>query len=372
MKVGLVSPYNMFKGGGVQECIVAIEAELVRRGHHAVIITPQPRDYEGPTPENTIFLGGSTDFRSPFHTTAQVSATVNIERLDEVLEQEQFDLLHFHEPWVPIVSRQILSRSNTLNVATFHAKLPDTVMSKTIERVITPYTKSILKYLDALTAVSEPAAEYVRQLTRQQVEIIPNGIDLTKYKPKRYPPMSGPTVFYVGRLEKRKGVKYLLQAFKLLQEELPAAQLIIGGDGPDRTRLEALVDELGLHHVDFLGYIAEEEKIHLMQTADLFCAPALYGESFGIVLLEALACGIPIVAGSNPGYASVLKERGSLGLVNPRDTADFARRLHVLLTDQELRKSWKKWALEYVRQFDYATIVDKYEALYDELCRTAK
>lgn len=369
MKVGLVSPYNMFKGGGVQECILAIEAELVKRGHHAVIITPQPRNYDGPTPENVIFLGGSTDFRSPFHTTAQVSATISTDKLDEVLEQEKFDLLHFHEPWVPIVSRQILSRSNTLNVATFHAKLPDTVMSKTIERVITPYTKSILKYLDALTAVSEPAAEYVKQLTKHKVEIIPNGIDLSKYKPKRTPPMSAPTIFYVGRLEKRKGVKYLLRAFQKLQEQLPAAQLIIAGDGPERERLEQMVEELAVNHVDFLGYIEEAEKIHLMQSVDLFCAPAMYGESFGIVLLEALACGVPIVAGSNPGYASVLQERGSLGLVNPRDTDDFSRRLQLMLTDETLRKSWKSWAAGYVKQFDYVNIVDKYEQLYDDLCR---
>jgi phosphatidylinositol alpha-mannosyltransferase len=129
MKVGLVSPYNIFKGGGVQECIIAIQSELEKRGHHAVIITPQPRNYDGPTPEHVIFLGGSTDFKSPFHTTAQVSATVNVDRLDEVLEQEKFDILHFHEPWVPIVSRQILGRSNTLNIATFHAKLPETAMS---------------------------------------------------------------------------------------------------------------------------------------------------------------------------------------------------------------------------------------------------
>lgn len=368
MKVGLVSPYNMFKGGGVQECIFAIEAELIKRGHHAVIITPQPRNYEGPTPDNIIFLGGSTDFRSPFHTTAQLSATVNIDRLEEVLEQEQFDLLHFHEPWVPIVSRQILSRSNTVNVATFHAKLPDSVMSKTIERVITPYTKSILKYLDALTAVSEPAAEYVRQLTKQPIEIIPNGIDLTKYKPKRSSAMSAPTIFYVGRLEKRKGVKYLLMAFQKLQEQMPSVQLIIAGEGPERVRLEQMVEELNLHHVDFLGYIEESEKIHLMQSVDLFCAPAMYGESFGIVLLEALACGTPIVAGSNPGYASVLQERGSLGLVNPRDTDDFARKLQLMLTDEELRKHWKSWAAKYVKQFDYGIIVDKYEQLYDQLC----
>src|SRR5690606_16336645 len=109
--------------------------------------------------------GRARDVKSPFATVGQISVSINTKILDDVLEKEQFDILHFHEPWVPIVSRQILSRSQAKNVATFHAKLPETMMSKTIERVITPYTKSIIKYLDGYTAVSGAAAEYVTTLT---------------------------------------------------------------------------------------------------------------------------------------------------------------------------------------------------------------
>lgn len=364
MKIGLVSPYNMFKGGGVQECVLALQSELLRRGHKAIIITPQPRDYDGEPRENMIFLGGSTDFRSPFHTTAQVSVTANLDRVDEVLAREKFDLLHFHEPWVPIVSRQILSRSDTINVATFHAKLPDNVMSRTIERVIAPYTKSILKYLDALTAVSEPAADWVSQLTDEPITLIPNGVDLHKYKPGRQPKTQYPTIFYVGRLEKRKGVMCLLEAFQRLQEHMPDVHLLIAGEGPDREKLQDFVEMEAVENVEFLGYISEADKIHYLQTCDLFCSPALYGESFGIVLVEAIACGIPTVAGANPGYQSVLTGRGSLGLVNPKDTEDFARRLELLLTDETIRASWKKWAKEYIGQYDYANIVDYYEKIY--------
>lgn len=364
MKIGLVLPYNIFLGGGVKEYVFAIRDELVLRGHKAIIITPQPRNYQGEEPEGILFLGGSTDIKSPFNTTAQVSVTVNTDKVEEVLEREQFDVLHFHEPWVPIVSRQILSRSNTVNIATFHAKLPDTMMSRTIERVITPYTKSILKYLDAMTAVSEPAADYIRQISGQDVTLIPNGIDLKKYHPKSYPKMEQPTIFYVGRLEKRKGVKYLLQAFSLLQEKLPDARLLIGGDGSDREELEDYVSENGIQHVEFLGYVEDTDKVQYLQSADVFCSPAIHGESFGIVLLEALACGIPTVAGANPGYEYVLQDRGALGLVNPKDTSDFARRLHLMLTDEPLRKAWKAWAKNYVIQFDYTHVVDSYEDLY--------
>lgn len=350
----------------MQECVLALQSELLRRGHEVKIITPQPRTYDGDSPENVLFVGASTDMKSPLHTVVQVSAG-NGERMAEKLDQEQFDILNFHEPWIPIISRQILAKSDAINVGTFHAKLPDTRMSKTIERVITPYTKGILKSFHALTAVSPAGAEYVQKLTNAPINFIPNGIDLTKYKPKPSIKTEEPTIFYIGRLEKRKGVKYLLRAFAVLQETMPEARLIIGGDGPDREKLEELADGLGLKNITFLGFVEEADKLRLMQSSTVFCAPALYGESFGIVLLEAMACGTPVVAGDNPGYAGVLQGRGELSLVDPRHTDDFARRLHLLLTDEGLRKTWNTWAREYVQQFDYPKIVDQYEALYEKL-----
>ncbi|MGH7241190.1 MAG: glycosyltransferase family 4 protein, partial [Candidatus Saccharimonadales bacterium] len=238
MKIGIVLPYDIFKGGGVREYILSIQTELLRRGHEALVITPQPRGYTGDPPEGVLFVGGSTDLKSPTATVIQVSASGDPDKIHDVLAEQKFDILHFHEPWIPIISRQILSRSNTVNVATFHAKLPDTVMSKTIERVITPYTKSILKYIDVMTTVSEPSSEYIRQLTTQEIHFITNGVDLKKYKPKVHPKLASPTIFYVGRLEKRKGVKYLIRAFAIVERQIPDAHLIIGGDGPDRKKLE--------------------------------------------------------------------------------------------------------------------------------------
>ncbi|MDB5164151.1 MAG: hypothetical protein JWS12_769 [Candidatus Saccharibacteria bacterium] len=364
MKIGIVCPYNMFRGGGVQECVIALQAGLEKRGHTAKIITPQPRasseQHENP---HIIFIGGATDIKSPFHTTAQISAAPNNETIDTLLAREQFDLLHFHEPWVPMLSRQILSRCACPVVATFHAKLPESVMSKTIERVITPYTRSILKYLDGLSAVSEAAALYVRSLTQKPITIIPNGIDLQTYKlpPKKH---LGKTILYIGRLEKRKGVKYLLKAFELLTPKYPDATLIIAGDGPDRAKLEDYVRDKQIPHVTFKGFVSQAEKLKLMADADLFCSPALYGESFGIVLLEAMAMGIVTVAGNNPGYASVLREHGRISLINPKEIDEFASRLELLLTDQALRQLWQSWALDYVQQFNYEYVVKQYEDLY--------
>ncbi|MGF7229050.1 MAG: glycosyltransferase family 4 protein [Candidatus Saccharibacteria bacterium] len=369
MKIGLVFPYNIAKGGGVKEIVVAMQTELIARGHDVHIITPQPRDYDPECAEhkNLIFVGTATDFNSPLSTTIQVSAGLN-ESIDTMLAEHNFDILHFHEPWVPVLSRQILTRSNTVNVATFHAKLPENMMSRTIAKVVTPYTKSVLKYIDKFTAVSDAAAEYVCSLTDVPVAIIPNGIDLDRYKvpARRSDKRKHKTIFYVGRLEGRKGVKYLLQAFSILQQREPNVSLIIAGDGPDREKLEMLVDDLQIKNVTFAGYITEKEKLSYLRTADLFSVPALYGESFGIVLLEAMASGLVTVAGDNPGYASVMKGLGALSLVDPKDAEEFARRMELLLNEVELRKLWRAWAEEEITQYSYPTIVTQYEEIYQQ------
>lgn len=369
MKIGLICPYNIARGGGVQEVVRALQTELIARGHQAIIITPQPREKVARAEAGPVaFLGAATDFRSPLATTAQLSASVATDEIDALLEYEHFDVLNFHEPWVPVLSRQILSRSQAANVATFHAKLPDTVMSRSMAKVITPYTKPLLRYIDEFTAVSDAAAEYVRTLTDEPVNIVPNGIDLKSYRRSHLTQVEQGqplTILYIGRLERRKGVKYLLLALQLLQQQLPEVRLLIAGDGPDREKLELLTQKLGLQHVEFLGYISEARKLELLRTSTLFCSPALFGESFGIVLLEAMACGLVTVAGDNPGYTSVMRDTGNLSLVNPRDSIEFARRLQLLLTDQSLRRSWQQWAKTYVRQFDYPKVVDGYVAAYE-------
>ena len=370
MKIGLVCPYNITLGGGVQEIIKAVRDELERRGHTVKILTPQPRTIpEGCDTRGIIFMGGAADFKSPLHTTAQISVTIDPLEIDLILNQEKFDIIHFHEPWVPVLSRQILSRSSSVNIATFHAKLPENLMSRTITRVVTPYTKSVLKYLHELTAVSTAAADYIGQLTDRPVTIVPNGIDLEHFarpaaRHKKKP--NNKTLLYVGRLERRKGVKYLLKAFQLLQENHEDVSLIIAGNGPDREKLELLVDELGLRNVTFAGYVSEKEKVRLLRDCDLFCAPALYGESFGVVLLEAMASDLVTVAANNPGYSSVMQGLGALSLVNPHDTLEFARRLDLLLREESLRSMWRTWARTNVKQYSYRKVVDQYEKIYIE------
>jgi phosphatidylinositol alpha-mannosyltransferase len=127
-----------------------------------------------------------------------------------------------------------------------------------------------------------------------------------------------------------------------------------------------LVQTLELSDVRFLGYITDEQKIEYLRTADLFCSPALYGESFGVVLLEAMATGIVTVAGNNPGYASTMRGLGSVSIVDPKDNEEFARRLELLLQENELRKLWRNWAKEEVEQYNFTHVVSQYEELYEE------
>lgn len=374
MKIGLVCPYNFTLGGGVQEQVRAIGTELESRGHDVRIVTPQPRTIpDGCDTRGIIMLGSAADFKTPLHTTAQFSASIDPVEIDTMLKLEKFDVLNFHEPWVPVLSRQILSRSDTVNIATFHAKLPENIMSRTLTRVVTPYTKSVLKYLHELTATSDAAAEYIRVLTDRPVHIIPNGVDIAHYtKPDSTISKDSAinakskTILYIGRLERRKGVKYLLKAYQLLQENYEDIELILAGDGSDREKLQEMAADLNLRNVKFVGYVSEAEKLQLLHSADLFCAPAIYGESFGVVLLEAMSSGLVTVAANNPGYATVMQGLGALSLVNPHDTVEFARRLDLLLHEPSLRTMWQNWAKANVKQYSYKRIVDQYEEVYEK------
>lgn len=370
MKIGLICPYNLHKNGGVQECVLALQERYEKAGHRAIIITPRPRNLSNNVYKDVMYIGAAKDIKSPFHTTAQISVSVDGKELDDLLAKQQFDILHFHEPWVPILGRQILSRSSGVNIATFHAKLPETMMSKTIEKVITPYTKSILKYIDAFTAVSPAAAEYVGALTKSPIKIIANGIDIKKYAVKKSKQSN--TILYIGRLERRKGVKYLLEAFRLLKLREPSARLVIVGDGPDREKLEDIIDEKQIDDVAFMGFVSDAEKRKILSEARIFCSPALFGESFGIVLLEAMASGTPIVAGDNSGYRSVLTGRGSVSLVDPKDSYMFASRLELLYGDDQIRNLWSEWASEYINQFSYDLIAKQYLDLYTHQLKISK
>jgi phosphatidylinositol alpha-mannosyltransferase len=376
MKIGLVCPYNMFEhAGGVQQLVVHLAEELTKRKHDVRIITPKPVRFNGTAPDNYILLGTSAKFNPGMATAGTWTFDINNGEAQAMLETEKFDVLHFHEPWAPILARQILAHSKAAHVGTFHANLVDSVAAKSLVNMFIPYGRGIGKKMHLLTAVSRASASVLidkggdEELVKN-IRYIPNGIDLKLYKPAKKPiALSGPdtkTIFYVGRLERRKGVEWLIRAFAILSAEMPNAHLIIAGEGSRRNSLEQLADTLEVPNVEFVGYISDEHKRYLMGNADLVCSPAMFGESFGIVLLEAMAMGVPLIAGRNAGYTNVLSGHGRLGLVDSESTEDFANRLAVFLSNEPVRRLVRDWGLKEVKQYDYPKIADLYENSYKD------
>lgn len=368
MRIALVCPYNYFRPGGVQFCIRDLANQLQQNGHYVRIIAPRSRKIPSDLPENVILLGGSTELNTPFHTKADINMARDIEAIDKVFATEKFDILHVHEPGIPMLAAQLLGRSTAKNVGTMHASLPEGMISKSFEKLMTPFAKYIEPRLDAVTAVSQVAKNIsLGYAPNLDIEIVPNGIRLSDYHdPKKKTPTSRKqkTILYVGRLEQRKGVQYLVDAYDLLRKTHTNVRLVIAGDGKHRSRLEARVTKNNTPDVSFLGFISEKDKQKLMQTADIYCSPALYGESFGIVLLEAMAAGTVIVAGNNPGYADVMTGRGRLSLVEPEDISSFAQRLELMLYDSEIRNLWLEWAEKHVQQYDFKNVAEAYEKVY--------
>jgi phosphatidyl-myo-inositol alpha-mannosyltransferase len=374
MKIGLVCPYDMFSHhGGVRQLVEHLAEGLRKKGHTVKIITPRPAKFKGNAPEDYILLGKSRRINAGLATSGEVTFELDNIDIEEVLEREKFDVINFHEPWSPMLARQILSKSEAAHVGTFHANFNDSTTGKSFVNVFSPYGHGIGQKMHVLTAVSSASAAVLVNKAGnvenvKNMRYIPNGIDLSLYKaPKKRTELNGKgtkTILYVGRLERRKGVEMLIKAFGELLEEVPNTYLIIAGEGNRREYLEQLVKTLKIPNVEFLGYITDGHKRHLLGNADLFCSPAMFGESFGIVLVEAMAMGTPIVAGNNNGYASVLTAVGRLGLVDSEATMDFANRLAVFLNDERVRRLWRDWAAAEVKQYDYPKIVDQYELSY--------
>ncbi|MCA9349587.1 glycosyltransferase family 4 protein [Candidatus Saccharibacteria bacterium] len=375
MNIALVCPYDFYRPGGVQECIRDLASQLESRGHDISIVAPTTLQKHYTPDPRVKMLGRASKIRTPFATSTEWTFSTDKSEITSLLNNHQFDLWHFHEPWIPRLSKQIIDLlpKDQKTLATFHAKLPDNFISRPIEKAITPYARSILGDFDYFTAVSEVAAEYLSNLTDKKFHIIPNAINVNIYKqPTKNFRLPRPTIFYVGRLEKRKGLDYLLKAFRVLTQEMGIdAELVLAGTGPKFKSLVNYTERYQLtHKVKWLGQISDQDKRTWLKSADVFCSPAIYGESFGIVLLEAMACNRPIVAGNNPGYSSVLTGVGELGLINPKNPEEFARRLALFINNPEISQVFTDWSRLEILKYDFDIIINSYLNLYEKILKT--
>ncbi len=341
MKIALVSPYDFAFPGGVCNHISCLERRLTQMGNEVKVIAPAscavttfgdrfiPIGKPRPVPANGSICR------------VMVSPWLS-SRIKRVLDAEQFDIIHLHEPLMPMLCTTVLRLSATATVGTFHA-----TGGRLGYNFGKPLTTILLKRwfrrLHGKIAVSQAAMGFAYNFFPGYYNIIPNGVDLEHFSPDVSPidefGDGKVNILFVGRLETRKGLNYLLDAYQLVKRQTPNCRLIVVGPGTRlRGKYEKRVRQRKMEDVVFVGHVGYEELPQYYKTADIFCSPATGSESFGVVLLEAMATGKPIVASNIEGYASVLTHGAEGLLVPPRDRKSLAQALSTLITDEPLRQ----------------------------------
>lgn len=280
-----------------------------------------------------------------------------------VLSEQKFDVVHVTAPYSPLMAKQVINRlpEDVALIGTWHI-YPANRTTIRASKLLKPAYGRSLKRFDDFISVSSAAKEYAQSVFGVDSVVIPNAVKQPLTKSKN--PRAGRIVF-LGRLVERKGVEYLIRAFAKLAANMPEVELIIAGDGPLRSKLESVVKENGIENaVNFLGYVDEAEKFDLLASAQIACFPSIYGESFGIVLIEAMAAGAKIVVGGdNPGYRSVLGAKPDL-LVEPRQTDEFAKRLEKLMHDDNLTAELNHWQQQQINKYDVDMVGPQIIELY--------
>lgn len=371
MKIALVSPYDWAHPGGVNNHILALSNEFTRRGHRTTIIAPSSKPAEEVRGDNLALIGSRTVPLPLSGSWARVSFSFHRNReIKRLLDNEEFDVVHMHEPLFPIAPLAALRFSKTLNVGTFHAYL----RRSRGYRGFRPLLKRWIGNLHGRIAVSKPAAEFINRYYPGKYTIIPNGIDLAHFSADAQPFerfMDGKlNLLFVGRMEKRKGLRFLLAAFARLKWEYPQLRLIVVGPGRLDAPSERILGERYVDDVEIIGGVPYDDLPRYYRTADIFCSPATGGESFGIVLLEAMAAGAPVLASNIPGYASVIGDTGTGMLFEPSDEVSLANAIVRLMQQPELRARMAARGREHVQRFSWdrvaSEILSYYEQLMDE------
>ncbi len=367
MKIGLVCPYIYPENGGVAQHVRFLYENLRLRGHDVRILTashgPQ-RSSEG----DIIRLG--VGFSVPINASVG-TLTFSPRYLGQIkamLERERFDLLHFHEPFVPFLSLFLLRESQAVNVATFHAYAGFSPSYEFGSRALRGYAGR----LHGRIAVSAAARHFIDRYFPGDYKVIPNGVDIGRYAaavPLARWQDGTPNVLFVGRHEPRKGLLDLLKAHRILRKTGTDSRLLVVGSGPQEREARRYVATRGLQGVEFLGRVTDAEKAQLFRTADVYASPATGGESFGIVLLEAMAAGTPIVCSDIHGYKGVVR-RGREGLlVPPREPRELAFAIQRLLADPVLREQMGAAGQERAEDFSWPRVTAKVDDYYGFVIR---
>ena len=368
MKIGLVSPYDYAYPGGVMAHIFHLSQHLIKAGHEIKIIAPLSSP-PAILDKGFIRLGRSVPVPTG-GSTARISLSVWLEpRIKRLLREENFDVIHLHEPLAPVIPLLILHLSQAVNVGTFHAFHGSSRVYWLSKHML----RRSHDRLDGRIAVSSPALGFVSKHFPGDYRVIPNGIEFNRFskpaRPLRDFQDGKLNILFVGRLEKRKGLRYLLGAYGKLKWKHPNTRLIVVGPGNPEPEAYRFIAERNIEDVVLVGGVSYEDLPRYYQAADIFCSPATGKESFGIVLLEAMAAGKPIVATNIEGYASVMSHREEGLLVPPKSEEALEEALNTLLADSALREEMGARGTQKAPHYDWervtARIIEYYTYLLD-------
>ena len=367
MKIGLVSPYVYPLPGGVTQHVAYLYGNLRLRGHDVRIITSShglQRSSEG----DVIRIGKGFSVPTNGSVGTLTVSPRFLSQVHEVLDRERFDVLHFHEPFVPFLSPIVLRLSTSVNVATFHAYGGFSPAYEFGRRFMGGYASR----LHGRIAVSAAARHFIDRYFPGDYKVIPNGVDVDRYR--RAVPIARwqdgtRNLLFVGRHEPRKGLLHLLKAYRILRKTGCHCRLLVVGSGPQEHEARRYVATRRLGGVEFLGRVSDREKAQLFKTADVYVSPATGGESFGIVLLESLAAGTPIVCSDIHGYKGVVR-RGREGLlVPPGKPKAIAAAIAQLLNDHELREEMAANGPARAEEFSWERVTAKVDDYYGFVIR---
>ena len=365
MKIGLVLDDTLDKPDGVQQAVITLGHWLSQQGNEVHYLVADTKRTDIP---NVHSLGRFANLRFNGNT-VRTPLPASRKRIRELLKNENFDVLHIMLPYSPFLAKQVIKMAGTKTavVGTFHI-LPASRLHGLSNQALRVLLGRSLRRFDKIVAVSEPAVHFARKAYGINATYVPNPIVTNDFRSGKRIASYGRdklNIIFLGRLVQRKGIIELIKAYNALDEETAAkTRLIIGGKGPLRSKSKNLVH--AGRDVIFAGYISEKEKANFLASADIAVFPSISGESFGIVLVEAMAAGSGVVlGGNNPGYKSVLGQQPYL-LFNPRDTSAFAEHLKLFIEDRHLRERMHSWQDEAVLQYDISNVGDSFVKIYRE------
>ena len=351
LRIGIVSPYSLTVPGGVQQQVLGLARSLRAKGHEVRVLGP----CDGPPPDAFVTPLGNSLPTAVNGSIAPLAPDASAAlRTIRALNDEAFDVVHVHEPLVPGPSLTALLVKMAPVVATFHSA-GESAAYRTFSRQL----KWVASRIDIRVAVSKDAVELAQRYIGGDYEVLFNGIELGDYSTPSTSPREN-AIFFIGRHEERKGLSNLLEALAQLP---PDVRLWIASDGPQTAELKIRFGSDS--RIEWLGRISDSEKISRMSRASVFCAPSLHGESFGVVLLEAMAAGTPVVASNLDGYRNVATDDETALLVETGNVASLASALARVLDDSQLAARLTANGREHAQRFSMDALADRYIEMYE-------